>query len=105
MYAVDAEWKRRVRARMAELGINASQLAAMIGVTPSALSILWLDKTKQTRLAKRIYKALNMVDDTGPLLGVSRDDAFRRLTRAWPHLTDQERDLVVATSETLASKR
>jgi hypothetical protein len=35
---------------------------------------------------------------------IDRDEAFTRLMRAWPSLTEEERQIVLATSEALAKK-
>lgn len=102
-FPVDKTWKDDVRAAMKRKGISSADLALKIGVTKSALTVLFRPETKQTRLKPAIHRELGLVaPDNSP--AIERDEAFSRLMRAWPSLSEDERHIVLATTEALAKK-
>jgi predicted transcriptional regulator len=102
-WTVDDSWKRDVKTAMKKAGISQADLAAKIGVTPSAITVLFRPETKQTRLKPAIHKVLGMLPPTSGA-AITRDDAMNRLLRVWPTLSEEQRELVLATSEALAAK-
>lgn len=102
-FPVDKDWKDDVRAAMKKQGISQGDLAARIGVTTSALTVLFRPVTKQTRLKPAIHRALGLLaPDASPV--IEKDEAFSRLMRVWPHLSEEQRKLLLATSEVFAEK-
>ena len=102
-FAVDSDWKRDVKAAMKRQGISQADLASKIGVTPSAITVLFRPETKQTRLKPAIHRELGLVaPEVEP--AVEKDEALTRLLRAWSVLSDEERALLVATATALKKR-
>lgn len=102
-WTVDESWKRDVKAALKRAGISQADLATKIGVTPSAITIIFRPETKQTRLKPAIHKVLGFMTPTSEP-AVEKDDAIARLLRIWPKLTEQQRELLLATGEAFGAK-
>lgn len=63
-YPIDAEWRAKVLARMAEKRIRRSQLAKLIGCDPSSITILFRPDTVQSRLVPDIHRVLELPPPT-----------------------------------------
>lgn len=57
-HPVSAEWKRSVRARIQELGIEQNELARRVGCAQSSLATLLGPIAKQSSIVPAIHKAL-----------------------------------------------
>jgi len=106
LWTVDDPWKQRVKKRMGTLDppITPADLARRIGVSKSAITVLFRSETKQSRLVPKIHKALDMVDETSAVSAVAKDDLLKRFLRAWVDLTQAQREHLIATAQLLADK-
>jgi lambda repressor-like predicted transcriptional regulator len=103
-WTVDETWKDDVRAAMRSKGISRADLARQIGVSPSAITVLFRPETKQTRLKPLIHRALGFVaPESSP--AVARDALYIRMMSVWPHLSDAEREHLITTGELLRAKK
>lgn len=74
---VNDAWRERVRARMAELGMNQAELARRIGAERSAITVLLRATTAVSRLVKPVSDVLEVAtpiisadEDSSDLLGM-----------------------------------
>lgn len=90
-----------VQQRMKERGVTRSALARMVNVDPSAITVLFSDKTTQTRLLPAIYKALGLADTQRPASVIAADE-LRMLTQLWADLSEDDRRTVFEVARGLA---
>jgi transcriptional regulator with XRE-family HTH domain len=96
-YQVTAEWVAWVRSRMDELGLNQSDLADIVDVTPAAISDILRGATMETRLLPQINAALGGVPPTQIVVLSPLDEAKAVVDQLWDELSDEEKSHVVAT--------
>ena len=94
---MDSIWKADIRALMERQQISQAELARRIGAVPGSLILLFKPETIQSRLVPAIHKTLGIEPPQSTTIS-ERDDAKRRLDRVWPHLTPEERELVLAVA-------
>jgi len=103
-YPIDAVWKARVEARLAELGWNRSELARKIRATPSGITVMLRPKTTQSRLVPAVHRAF----DWNPPPTAPAQDGIDEDMATWSQLFDDldpsGRELVVALARKLARK-
>lgn len=90
-WPVDEAWKKGVRADMKKAGISSAEMARRLGCDPSAISVLWQTKTKQSRLVPGIHRELGRPP---PTTVAAQDELLRRINNRWPSLTKEQRALV-----------
>lgn len=103
-WTVDETWKDDVRAALRSKGISRADLARQIGVSPSAITVLFRPETKQTRLKPAIHRVLGFVEpESAP--AIQRDELWSRLKSVWSQLSDTEREHLIATGELFRAKK
>jgi len=97
---VDDDWKARVRAAMAEMDPPWDQkdLADKVGVSKAAITNLFKPGPRQIRFKAKVHKELGWPDSK------RMDDAFRRIAEKWPHLTDDQRQALLAVADSIVIK-
>jgi lambda repressor-like predicted transcriptional regulator len=103
-WTVDDTWKDDVRVAMRKKGISRADLARQLGVSPSAITVLFRPETKQTRLKPGIHRILGFVaPESSP--AIARDELYVRMMSVWSHLSDAEREHLIATGELFRLKK
>ena len=103
-WTVDETWKDDVRVAMRSKGISRADLARQLGVSPAAITVLFRPETKQTRLKPAIHRILGFVEpEASP--AIPRDELWTRLKSVWSHLSDAEREHLIATGELFRAKK
>jgi hypothetical protein len=111
-WPIDKVWKDEIKRLLKQPrdgypdGISRAELARLLDVTPSAITILFQAKTKSTRLKAKIHKLLGLAPPTSTP-PAERDELVRRLLRAMNALKDDDakREHIVTTAEMLAASR
>lgn len=85
---------------MAKAGISPAEMARRIGVSDSALTVLWRPTTKQSRLVPLIHRELGR---PAPSTITATDEILRRINNRWSSLTKEQRAIVDALVEQLAN--
>jgi hypothetical protein len=98
-WPIDAEWKNSVRADMTKAGISPSEMARRIGCGSSAMTVLFREKTKLSRLVHAIHRELGRPSPEA-VFASNRD--LRRIDEAWPRLTTAQRALVISLVDEFA---
>jgi hypothetical protein len=96
-YSVDASWKREVKARLLELGMDQKTLAQRVGITPGTMSVLLAPNgTKSSDVIPDIHKALGWPAPqrtsapSAPAVPIASTDVGE-LGHFWDELSDDER--------------
>jgi transcriptional regulator with XRE-family HTH domain len=91
------KWKTWITRVMVEKGVTQADLHRATGASTTAISDLFKDKTKQSRLVPKIHKALGLDPPTAPAPkeNEERDELLRELIDAWAQLVDEDRDLLI----------
>lgn len=100
-WPIDDDWKQMIMERMAELGINKTDLAKKIGVTKQAMTALFAPKIKQTRLLPLVHKALKLPVPPSP--GFSTHNA-ESIEANFALLSDADKEIVRNLINSLTSK-
>lgn len=95
---VDEVWKARVRAAMDELGLDQKDLAAKCNVSPASITNLFKPGTRQIRYKTAVHRALKWPDAN------KLDDGLRRISENWRHLSESQRDSILALVDSIAIK-
>lgn len=101
-WPVDDAWKRDVLARLETDGISRAQFARDLGVTPSAITVLFRPATESSRLKAKIHKLFGWLPPE-PGEGVPKDEIYSRLMRGWKKLSKSDQTFVLATVDRLVS--
>lgn len=84
-------------------GVTRAELARLVGVSDAAITQLFRQSTKQSRLVPAINRVLGLPPPTQHL-GIV--DALRaELEQLWPGLSVSDRELLIETARRLATKR
>jgi hypothetical protein len=103
-HPIDAVWRARVDERLAELGMNRSDLARKIGASTAAVAILMGPRTKQSRLVPAIHRVLGWrLPSPSPESDVQSDD-LRRWEKLYYELDETGRNLVMALADKIVKK-
>jgi hypothetical protein len=95
-WPVDEQWKRRLQCEMKRRALSRGALAGKIKCDPSAITVLFRSRTKQSRLVVAIHRELGWLPPMTVPLGDSR---LYRLIQSWPTLTVQQRDVLGQLAE------
>ncbi len=95
---VDEIWKARVRAAMDELGWDQKDLATKCSVSPASITNLFKPGPRQIRFKSAVHRALKWPDAN------KLDDGLRRISDNWRHLSEAQRDAILALVDSVASK-
>jgi hypothetical protein len=108
-WPIDKKWKDEIQ-RLMPLpregypdGITRAELARLCKVTSASITILFRPSTKSTRLKARIHQIFGLAPPTSTP-ATKRDSHLRRIERALARMNDDDRDLLVANAERLATK-
>jgi lambda repressor-like predicted transcriptional regulator len=89
MWNTPPEWKRLVLSAMEQQGVTRAELSRRVGVSDSAITVLFRPTTAQSRLVPQIHEVLGMsppVQSTG-----EADDDMAELVKLWKDLDKAER--------------
>lgn len=83
---------------MEEKGITQADLHRATGASTTAISDVFKEKTKQSRLVPRIHRALGLdpPQPPAPGNGEERDVLLRELVDAWADLPDEDREILMS---------
>ena len=104
MRAITEQWKLDRIADMDRLGITRSELSRRIGVTSAAITMLFHEQTKQSRLVDLVHEALGLrpppdIDPSSPTA-----EFLHRIEMASKNFTAEERDIVLMLAEKLSAR-
>lgn len=104
-YPIDAVWRASVKKRLAELGMNQSDLARRIGASTAAVTILLSPKTRHSRLVPAIHRVLEWrPPSTSPETEALSEDLLR-WERLYHQLDETARNLVMAMADKILEKK
>jgi AraC-like DNA-binding protein len=99
-WPVDEAWKRQVKLDMRLADISLAEMARRIKCSPSALTVLFREETKESRLVSGIHRELGR---PAPAMQTNTDETLRRINMRWASLTKEQRALIDHLVEQLLS--
>ena len=103
MWPATPEWKTKVLELMEKLDINRAELSRRIKVSDAAISILFREETKTSRLVPLVNAVVGLAP---PAMTPALVDEYRsQLDQIWPDLTETDRKLLIEMAEKIAQRK
>lgn len=107
-WTVDDRFKDKLRAWLEHEDMSQADLADKISVVPATITALLKPGRSQSRIVPRVLKLTKweyVLDETNCVVVIENADAYKRIQKHLPSLSDADKDTVARLVESLATKR